>query len=96
MPYNPEYYIQLCEGHGLKKAKDLFAWKIISEKILASEKLKRGQELVKKRYNLKISQLEMKNFQKLLNISFFLIKFHYRIKYFFKLIKFLGREGFLF
>ena len=64
MPYNPEYYIQLCEGHGLKKAKDLFAWKIISEKILASEKLKRGQELVKKRYNLKISQLEMKNFQK--------------------------------
>lgn len=64
MPYNPEYYIQLCEGHGLKKAKDLFAWKIISEKILASEKLKRGQELVRKRYNLKIIQLEMKNFQK--------------------------------
>jgi hypothetical protein len=64
MPYNPEYYIQLCEGHGLKKAKDLFAWKIVSEKILASEKLKRGQELVKKRYNLKISQLKMKNFQK--------------------------------
>jgi hypothetical protein len=64
MPYNPEYYNKLCEGHGLKKAKDLFAWKIISEKILASEKLRRGQELVKKRYNLKIKQLEMKNFQK--------------------------------
>jgi len=64
MPYNPEYYIQLCEGYGFKKAKDLFAWKIISEKILASEKLKRGQQLVKERYNLKISQLKMKNFQK--------------------------------
>jgi hypothetical protein len=64
MPYNPEYYIDLCEGHGFKKAKDLFAWKIISDKILASEKLKRGQELVKKRYNLKISQLDMKNFKR--------------------------------
>lgn len=63
MPYNPEYYIKLCEGHGLKKAKDLFAWKIVSEKILASEKLKRGQEIVRQRYNLKISQLKMKYFQ---------------------------------
>jgi hypothetical protein len=64
MPYNPEYYIKLCENYGMKKAKDMFAWKIVHEKIMASEKLKRGQELVQKRYNLKISQLDMKNFQK--------------------------------
>ena len=64
MPYNPEYYLKLCENYGMKKAKDLFAWKIVYDKILASEKLKRGQELVRKRYNLKISQLDMKNFQK--------------------------------
>jgi hypothetical protein len=64
MPYNPEYYIKLCENYGMKKAKDLFAWKIVNEKLMASEKLKRGQELVRKRYNLKISQLDMKNFQK--------------------------------
>ncbi len=64
MPYNPEYYIKLCEDHGMKKAKDMYAWKIVNEKIMASEKLKRGQELVRKRYNLQISQLNMKNFQK--------------------------------
>ncbi|MGB5289380.1 MAG: hypothetical protein WBN42_12910 [Ignavibacteriaceae bacterium] len=64
MPYNPEYYIKLCENYGMKKAKDMFAWKIVNEKIMASEKLKRGQELVRKRYDLKISQLDMKNFQK--------------------------------
>jgi hypothetical protein len=64
MPYNPEYYIILCENYGMKKAKDLFAWKIVNEKLMESEKLRRGQELVRKRYNLKISQLDMKNFQK--------------------------------
>ena len=31
---------------------------------MASEKLKRGQEIVRQRYKLKISQLDMKNFQK--------------------------------
>ena len=64
MPYNPEYYIKLCENYGMKKAKDLFAWKLVNEKLMESEKLRRGQELVRKRYNLKISQLDMKNFQK--------------------------------
>jgi hypothetical protein len=64
MPYNPEYYIILCEGYGMKKAKDMFAWKIVKDKIIASEKLKRGQEIVRQRYGLKISQLDMKKFQK--------------------------------
>ena len=64
MPYNHKYYIELCENYGMKKAKDMFAWKIVYDKITASEKLKRGQEIVRKRYDLKISQLDMKNFQK--------------------------------
>jgi len=64
MPYNPEYYIKLCENYGMKKAKDMYAWKLVNEKLMASEKLRRGQELVRKRYNMKISQLDMKNFQK--------------------------------
>lgn len=64
MPYNPKYYIKLCENYGLKKAKDLFAWKIMNEKIMASEKLRRGQQIVRDRYKLKISQLDMKNFDK--------------------------------
>jgi len=64
MPYNPEYYIKLCENYGMKKAKNMYAWKLVNEKLMASEKLRRGQELVRKRYNMKISQLDMKNFQK--------------------------------
>lgn len=64
MAYNPEYYITLCENYGMKKAKDLYAWRIDHDKISASEKLKRGQEIVRKRYNLKITQLDLKNFQK--------------------------------
>jgi len=64
MPYNPEYYIKLCEDYGMKKGKDLYAWKIVNEKLMESEKLRRGQELVRKRYNLKITQLDLKNFQK--------------------------------
>ena len=64
MPYNPEYYIRLCENYGLKKAKDLYAWKIEKNKLTASEKLKRGQQIVRDRYKLKISQLDMKNFAK--------------------------------
>jgi hypothetical protein len=64
MPYNPKYYIDLCENYGMKKAKDMYAWKLVNEKLMASEKLRRGQELVRKRYNMKISQLDMKNFQK--------------------------------
>lgn len=64
MPYNPKYYIELCENYGFKKGKDLFAWKILNEKITKSEKLKRGQQIVRDRYKIKISQLDMKNFQK--------------------------------
>lgn len=64
MPYNPKYYITLCENYGMKKAKDMYAWKIVKDKILASEKLKRGQELVRNRYKLRITQLDMKNFNK--------------------------------
>jgi len=64
MPYNPQYYIKLCENYGMKKAKDMYAWKLVNEKLMASEKLRRGQELVRKRYNLQISQLDMKNFQR--------------------------------
>lgn len=63
MPYNPEYYLNLCEEFGLKKAKDLFAFKIENEKLLASEKLVRGVDIVKKRTGIEIKPIDMKNFQ---------------------------------
>jgi GNAT superfamily N-acetyltransferase len=62
MTYNPFYYNTLCENYGMKKAKDMYAWKIVNQKIMASEKLRRGQELVRKRYNVKVTHLNMKNF----------------------------------
>ncbi|MFC2103509.1 hypothetical protein ACFLSS_03670 [Bacteroidota bacterium] len=62
MTYNPMYYNQLCENYGMSKAKDMYAWKIEYPKITKSEKLKRGQEIVRKRYNMKVRSLNMKKF----------------------------------
>lgn len=62
MTYNPKYYLTLCENYGMTKAKDLYAYKLENHKVMASEKLRRVQQLARDRYKLKISQLEMKNF----------------------------------
>jgi hypothetical protein len=64
MTYNPMYYNDLCENYGMKKAKDVYAWKIEYPRITKSEKLIKGQELVRKRYNMKVRQLKMKTFEK--------------------------------
>jgi GNAT superfamily N-acetyltransferase len=62
MTYNPEYYLDLCENYGFKKAKDLLAYALTTDKTLSSEKVKRVAEIATKRYGLKISQLNMKDF----------------------------------
>jgi GNAT superfamily N-acetyltransferase len=62
MTYNPEYYLTLCENYGLKKEKDLYAFKLENKKVLASEKLIRGNEIVKKRSGFVVEQIDMKNF----------------------------------
>jgi len=64
MPYNPEYYLSLCENYGMTKEKDLYAYKLETDKVLSSEKLVRGQELVRKRSGLVITEIDMKNFNK--------------------------------
>jgi hypothetical protein len=64
MPYNPEYYLNLCENYGLKKAKDLYAYKLENHKVTSSEKLERVQKIAKQRSGIKITQLDMKNFEK--------------------------------
>lgn len=64
MTYNPEYYLTLCDNYGLKKEKDLYAYKLENKKVSASEKLKRGAQIVRDRYGLQISSLNMKNFKK--------------------------------
>jgi hypothetical protein len=67
MPYNPEYYIALCENYGLVKAKDLNAFKLETDKVLSSEKLKRVSDIARQRSGLIISQIDMKKFDSELN-----------------------------
>jgi len=63
MTYNPKYYLDLCDNYGFKKAKDLYAYKLENEKVVASEKLKRVAEIARQRSGLVIKQLDMKNFE---------------------------------
>jgi hypothetical protein len=63
MTYNPKYYLDLCDNYGLKKVKDLLAYKLENEKVVGSEKLRRVAELAGKRAGLKISSLDMNNFK---------------------------------
>lgn len=62
MTYNPEYYLTLCENYGFKKAKDLYAYKLENHKVISSDKLKRVADIAAKRSKIKISELNMKNF----------------------------------
>ena len=64
MTYNPKYYLALCENYGMTKAKDLYAYKLENHKVMASDKMKRVQQLARDRYKLKITQLDLKNFNK--------------------------------
>ncbi|MCX6149361.1 MAG: hypothetical protein NTX22_02420 [Ignavibacteriales bacterium] len=63
MTYNPQYYLDLCDNYGLKKVKDLYAYKISNDKIIKSEKLKRVSDIAAKRSGIKISQINMKDFR---------------------------------
>lgn len=64
MPYNPRYYLSLCDKYGFQKAKDLFAYKLENQKVIGSDKLKRVAEIAQKRSGIKISQMNMKEFNK--------------------------------
>ena len=61
MSYNPPYYVTLIEKYGFEKKKDLYAFELDSRKVF-NEKLKRGVEIVKKRQNLVLRSLNMKDF----------------------------------
>ncbi len=63
MPYNPKYYLKLCENYGFKKAKDLYAYKLEHKKVVSSDKLKRVAEIARKRSRIKMTQIDLKNFK---------------------------------
>ncbi len=60
MTYNPPYYADLLEGCGFRKAKDLYAYDI-DRKVYRSEKLERMQDLIRKRYDITIREVDFKN-----------------------------------
>jgi GNAT superfamily N-acetyltransferase len=61
MAYNPEYYVKLVESAGFARMKDLYAY-FLDAKTVFSEKLVRGAEIVRKRQDLVIRSLNMKDF----------------------------------
>ncbi|MCB9260049.1 MAG: hypothetical protein H6612_11930 [Ignavibacteriales bacterium] len=68
MSYNPKYYLELFDGYGFKKAKDLYAYDIQNKEMSKNEKIKRVSEIVKTRYGINIRPVNMKNFQDELEI----------------------------
>ena len=62
MPYNPPYYAKLLEGCGLRKAKDLYAYLGTTQTTLDVPKIKRANEIFKKRSGLTYRPLDMKDF----------------------------------
>lgn len=63
MPYNPRYYIELIEGCGYSKAKDLYAYLLEQDNFL-NEKVYRLQEVIRKRYEVKIREINFRNKKK--------------------------------
>ena len=65
MPHNPRYYIELLEGAGFTKAKDLWVYQGGSEEqyVPVPERLARGTELIRQRQGITLRSLDMKNFQ---------------------------------
>lgn len=61
MPYQYEYYQHLYENYGLPCRQELLAYKMDAQTIFDNEKLKRGAALVKKRYNVEIKPINMKD-----------------------------------
>jgi len=60
MVHNAPYYQKLIENYGLEKAEGLYAYKMTPDKIFANEKLKRGVNIAKKRYDIEIRPINMK------------------------------------
>jgi hypothetical protein len=64
MTYNPPYYLKLFENYGFCVSKELFAYKLETEKVLENKKLFRFAELAKRRSGLEISTINMKKLKR--------------------------------
>ncbi len=59
MTYNPPYYPQLLEASGLRKVKDVYAYKLRREDI--TERMLRHGEAIRQRLKVRIRPIEVKN-----------------------------------
>src|SRR6185503_10728482 len=64
MTYNPPYYSRLLEGYGMKKAMDLYAYDIGVDYFNHSNKLQRVAERLRKKSNIRVRPVNMKEFRK--------------------------------
>ena len=63
MTYNPKYYLDLMDNYGIKKIKDLYAYRIDNKELLKSEKLIRVADIAKRRSKVEIKQINLKDFK---------------------------------
>ena len=60
MTYNKKYYIDLIENYGFSKSKDLLAY-LLKPEDFATEKLRRLQEIVRKRSKVTVREVNLDN-----------------------------------
>ncbi|HSE36745.1 MAG TPA: N-acetyltransferase [Blastocatellia bacterium] len=63
MTYNPPYYPELLDGYGMKKAMDLYAYDIGVDYFNHSNKLQRVAERLRKKSNISVRPVNLKNFR---------------------------------
>jgi hypothetical protein len=63
MTYNPPYYAELLEACGMKKAMDLYAYDIAASYFNHSNKLQRVAERLRKKSNITVRTVNMKDFR---------------------------------
>ncbi len=61
MTYNPPYYQNLIENYGFKKCMGLYAYKLVTAKMEATERLERLANMALKRYGFTVRFLDKKN-----------------------------------
>jgi GNAT superfamily N-acetyltransferase len=61
MPYNPRYYLELCERYGLAKAKDLYAY--LKSNVGVVGRIEKLVERVRTRENVVVRHVDMKRFE---------------------------------
>lgn len=63
MPHNPSWYVELLEGYGFAKAKDLIAYRHLAEQGVP-ERVARIADVLARRHKIVVRRLDMSQFQR--------------------------------